>query len=151
MLRKVNGVKRFINGPTQTSMRIPKNKKEDFKNAIQKISWDEILDSNDVSFTSQCFTEKIHKTIKDFSKESRKKHKRSSLPWINENVIQLMRERDRALKTSLKSKRITDRHIFTALRNKVTRELRKAKANYFLEIIVNSKEDSKQIWQQIKK
>ena len=152
MSREVNGVKRSINGPTQTSMRIPKNKKEDFKNAIQKISWDEILVSNDVSFTSQCFTEKIHKTIKDFSKESRKKHKRSSLPWINENVIQMMRERgDRALQTSLKSKRITDRHIFTALRNKVTRELRKAKANYFLEIIVNSKGDSKQIWQQIKK
>ena len=60
----------------------------------------------------------------------------------------MMRE---ALKTSLKSKRITDRHIFTALRNKVTRELRKAKANYFLEMIVNSKGDSKQIWQQIKK
>ena len=78
--------------------------------------------------------------------------KRSSLPWINENVIQMMRERgDRALQTSLKSKRITDRHIFTALRNKVTREFRKAKANYFLEIIVNSKGDSKQIWQQIKK
>ena len=46
---------------------------------------------------------------------------------------------------------INDRHKFTSLRNKVTRELRKAKANYFLEIIVNNKGNSKMIWQQIKK
>lgn len=63
----------------------------------------------------------------------------------------MLKERDQALKIALKSKRTTDRLKFTSLRNKVTREIRKAKANYFLEIIVNAKGNSKIIWQQIKK
>ena len=53
-----------------------------------------------------------------------------------------MKERDQVLKISGKSKLTTDRHKLTSLRNKVARELRKAKANYFLEIKVNNKGNS---------
>lgn len=62
-----------------------------------------------------------------------------------------MKKRDVALKKILKSGLKTDRFSFTNLRNKVTAELRKAKANFFLEIIRNAQGNSRIIWKTIDK
>ena len=150
MTRKVNGKKGPVSAQTMDYMKIPKNKKEDFKNEVQNIKWDELMKSDNLDVTSQYFVDKLHKLIKEFSQMSRNKNNRASLPWMNESILQMMKERDQILKASLKSKLATDRLKFTSIRNKVTKELRKAKANYFLEIIVNNKGNSKMTWQQIK-
>lgn len=70
---------------------------------------------------------------------------------MNSDVIKLMKERDFALKTAIKSKSISARKLFTSLRNKVVNDIQKAKADFFLTIIANSKGDSKTIWNQLKK
>lgn len=62
-----------------------------------------------------------------------------------------MKERDRALKDALKSKSTCAKKLFTTLRNKVVKSIRKAKANFFLTIIDNAKGDSRKIWNQLKK
>lgn len=62
-----------------------------------------------------------------------------------------MKKRDFALKVALKSKLITDRQIFTNLRNKVVNELRKAKAKFFMDIIKDGKGNSKLMWSNINK
>ncbi len=54
--------------------------------------------------------------------------------WINVDIIHLMKERDHALRISLKSKLSHDRHRFTMLRNCVVKKLRKSKADFFLAI-----------------
>ncbi len=117
---KVNGKKCSISDQSMDSMKIPKNKKEDFKNAMQSIKWDDLMKSDNLEYTSQYLTDKLHKLIKEFSKKSRNKNKRASLPWINDTLFQMVKERDQALKISVKSKLITDRHKFTSLRNKRT-------------------------------
>jgi len=55
------------------------------------------------------------------------------------------------LKQSLKTGLGTDRLRFTMSRNKVTQTLRKAKANFFLEIIANAQANGKTIWQNVNK
>ena len=70
---------------------------------------------------------------------------------MNGHVRNVMKERDSALQTAIKSKMSHDRHIFSRLRNKATRELRKAKADFFITIIENAQGNSKAIWSQIKK
>ena len=62
-----------------------------------------------------------------------------------------MKKRDFALKVALKSTSITDRHIFTSLRDKVVSELRKGKAKFFMDIIKDGKGNSKLIWRNINK
>jgi len=63
----------------------------------------------------------------------------------------MMKKRDVALKIFLKSGLPTDRLAFTSQRNKVTTELRKAKASFFLETIRNAQGNSRIIWKTIDK
>lgn len=52
-----------------------------------------------------------------------------------------MKQRDHALKLALRSKTEHEKHLFTTLRNKVVKELRKAKASFFLlRLLVKQKE-----------
>ena len=81
--RKVNGKKVSSFSQRSDSMRIPKSKTGDFKDAVQNIKWDDLLKSDDLEYISQGFTEKLHNTIQVFSKKFRNKNKRISLPWIN--------------------------------------------------------------------
>ena len=62
-----------------------------------------------------------------------------------------MKKRDASLKKFLKSKLSTDHLIFKGLRNKVTQELRKARANFFLDIISDAKGNCKKLWKSIDK
>ena len=68
------------------------------------------------------------------------------LPWISSDIRKLMKERDNALKHSLKSKPPTDRHIFVSIRNKEIKEIRAAKSNFFVDLIHDAKGNHKQIW-----
>lgn len=71
-------------------------------------------------------------------------------PSINSDIRKLMKKRDLALQTSLKTKLQIDRHIFTSLRNKVTKDIRVANANFFLSLIGEAKGNPKQIWDNLK-
>lgn len=141
--------RRVMNAGNKEFFGIPKNKQDDFKAAIKNIKWDELLPVNDLEMTSQIFTEKLQSTIHEFSIRIKCKNKKQSLPWMNEKVLKLMKERDNALKIATKSKMSLDRYNFVRLRNTVTRELRKAKAYFFIIIAENSNGNSKVIWSQI--
>lgn len=73
------------------------------------------------------------------------RRKKNAFPWLSSDIHKLMRERDSALKAALKSKLVTDRLKFVGIRNKVTKEIRKAKANFFLNVIDQAKGNSKLI------
>ena len=70
---------------------------------------------------------------------------------MNPNILNLMKKRDMALKSALKSKLSSDRYTFIMLRNRVVKELRASKANYFLNIIEKAGGNTKNIWNQLRK
>lgn len=70
--------------------------------------------------------------IQKYTQVLKYSQRRRALPWLNKDIFQLMKKRDLALKHSLLTKTNTDIFVFKGLRNKVVRELRKAKTNYFL-------------------
>lgn len=51
---------------------------------------------------------------------------------MNSDIVKLMIERDLALKNAIKSKSVSARNLFTTLRNKVVKNIKKAKADFFL-------------------
>lgn len=87
-----------------------------------------------------------------FSRKGNPRTRKSiSLPWFTKECGTLLKSRDQMLKKSLKSGLIIDRQNFTSARNKVTSALRKAKANFFLNIIESAKGNSKKVWKEINK
>ena len=72
-------------------------------------------------------------------------------PWINEEILEVIRERDRALIQSNQNK--TDRQLrkkYTDLRNKVITQVRETKANYFTNEVELNKDNPKKLWKQFK-
>ena len=72
-------------------------------------------------------------------------------PWMTSTILELIRERDKALFNSNKNRKNKElRKQFNSLRNKVQREIRSAKANYFKNKIEENKGNSKNLWKQLK-
>ncbi|OOO00385.1 MAG: hypothetical protein ATN35_07545 [Epulopiscium sp. Nele67-Bin004] len=133
------------------SLIIPRNKQDGFKSAVQNIDWEAVLVGNSLENNSQRLMQKLQSTINDFTCRQRRRKKNNIIPWMNTTVLNLMKRRDMALKIALKSKLSSDRYTFTMLRNKVVKELRTSKANYFLNIIEKAGGNTKNIWNQLRK
>lgn len=55
------------------------------------------------------------------------------------------------MKRALKSKQANDKRTFIMLRNKTTKEIRNAKANFFISIISEARGNTQLIWKQIQR
>ena len=70
---------------------------------------------------------------------------------MDSEILDLIRKRDKALGDSNKDKGNKElRELFKNLRNKVQREVKKAKSNYFKNKIEDNKKNPKEIWRQFK-
>ena len=72
-------------------------------------------------------------------------------PWINEEILELIHARDRALLESNKNKTDVElRKVYSKLRNKSTRLIRQTKANFFHNEVDEHKDNTKLLWKQFK-
>ena len=120
---------------------------DEFDREIKNINWDQIIAGVDVDNDTNVLMSTIQNITKRFLKKSKSKGTSGyTLPLIYSDIRRLMKERDNALKHSLKSNSLTDRHIFVSLRNRVIKEIRAAKSNLFVDLIRDAKGNHKQIW-----
>lgn len=113
---------------------------KNLETALSEVNWSDLIIYDNVNDNCNAFMAVIQKTIKSFMKNIKQKpRKRNHLPWLNSTIWSLMKQRDYALKTAIKTKTTHDRHKFTSLRNKVTKEIRTTKANFFIELISNTR------------
>lgn len=124
---------------------------QQLKNEFELLNWSNVIENNDIEESSKLLIQKINDTLAHFTKKGVSKEIRESLPWINNEIRKLMRERDSALKKSLKSKNTCDRQIFTSLRNKVINQMRKAKANFFIDSINMANGNGTLVWRNLNK
>lgn len=111
---------------------IPINMQEHFKSTIHSFKWTDLLLEKDLSEGSQIFSSKVQ-----------------SIPWINADILNLMKERDLALKMAIRTNLFHDKYHFAMSRNKVIMGLRKARADFFMTIISEARGNSKIIWNQL--
>lgn len=115
---------------------IPKRLINEFESQFQQLSWSEFLSTDNLDDASKSLMTMIDKVKSEFSKNITYSRKKQNLPWLNEQVWALMKQRDYALKTAVKSGLAHDRRTFQQLRNKVVRELRKSKANFLILLMI---------------
>ena len=66
---------------------------------------------------------------------------------MNNEIVDLINEIDKALNIANKNKRIKAlRHKFNSIRNKVQREIKKAKSNYFKNKVEENKKNPNNLW-----
>ena len=74
----------------------------------------------------------------------------ASLPWLDGEIMQLMRHRDLANKTAKRSGSPNDWNEYKKLRNKVTEKIRSKKSEYFKTTIEENKGNSSFLWKKLK-
>ena len=130
---------------------IPKSKVGDFEHDLSKINWEKVTKEPDLNHSANNFVPTLCDLIDKYTQTWKSRPKKLSLPWVNSDILQIIKKRDLALKRSLITKNNTDHLIFTGLRNKVVSELRKAKTNYFSKLIEEANGNSSKLWQHINK
>ena len=73
------------------------------------MDWGDVLSSENLELSCQLLTSKINAVRDKFTvKIQRKNRNIVNLPWFSENLWQLMKSRDTALKKAIKTKRNSD-------------------------------------------
>lgn len=151
MCRKLTK-KRFIyrNDEKKTSYRIPRKDMHLFEEHLNLLDWTDFKNDNR-PLNDKCtsFLNIIGNVKDKFMKKCTHGCKKSNLPWINEELWSLMKKRDHAFKTAIKSKLDNDYRIFKGLRNKVISTLCKSKANFFIDLINQARGNGQQIWKHL--
>ena len=89
--------------------------------------------------------------LDDIAPEKEIRIKGRTEPWIEEEILEAIHERDRALFKANRNKLNHElREKYNKLRNKVVKMIRQAKANHFSKKVEEYKNNSKQLWEQLK-
>uniref|UniRef100_A0A3B1IW78 Reverse transcriptase domain-containing protein n=1 Tax=Astyanax mexicanus TaxID=7994 RepID=A0A3B1IW78_ASTMX len=128
---------------------IPRQEQQNFQDSINEVNWDELLTGKNLDMDCSNMANKIQEIIKRFTRSIKLKAKKNSIPWLNTSILQLMKERDHSLK--LANKLGHSRHQFISLRNRVVKEIRKSKADFFITVLNSARGNSKITWNYIKK
>lgn len=129
--------------------RIPKQEQQNFQDSIKEVNWDELLAGKNLDVDCSNVAKEIQQIIIQFTRIIKLKARKNGLPWLNKFILKLMKERDHSLKLSIKLGH--NRHQFILLRNRVVKEIRKAKANFFITALNSARGNSKITWNYIKK
>lgn len=131
-------------------IRIPKN--VDNKRLVSDaklVSWIEVYDTKEVDSKVALFTTDIIKLLDVYMPLKKIKEKRPPAPWIDLEIRNLMKDRNKAYKKWTKTQMYNDRLSYNKLRNKVKQKLRNAKHKYYRKLFgMNMKPDT--FWKIIK-
>lgn len=98
---------------------IPKSEQQNLKNALQEYDWSILLTNNEVEDSCSTFSKCFIQVLDRFTKKVEFKKHKKTLPWMKDDVHKLMKERDNALKKSLKTGLICDQQILHHLETKL--------------------------------
>lgn len=129
--------------------KIPNKDLAHFDQELENVNWNilNVIDEID-QFCTNLF-EIINNIKNQFIKKCCNPKKKADLPWLTQDIWNLMRRRDYLLKKALKSNIENDMRLFRDYRNKVVKELRTAKANFFIDIIRQAKGNNHLVWKHI--
>ena len=100
--------------------------------------------------------EKLTKVIQNsynevfpLKKISKRKVKKQRKPWMNYQILDMIKTKHKLFKKYLNNKTLENLEIFKAKRNRIKREINKAKKQYYYTFFKNCKNDPKKIWKGI--
>ena len=123
----------------------------DFLNKLRNIDWTVVTNCTEVNTAWPKFKDIFINVLDEIAPIKQIRIKTRTEPWMNGEILNLINERDKALTIANKNKRNKAlRNHFNFLRNKVQREVRKAKSNYLKDRLEENKNNPKKIWKQFK-
>ena len=123
--------------------------KERFINELINMDWNPIESSDDPIFSWDFFINRIKILMDQTCPLKRFKVKVTNKPWITHELIEQIKDKDRALRKAKKSKSQDDWVRARRMRNSCHKAVRNAKANFIKNEINNHTGDPKKFWDNI--
>ena len=132
---------------------------DEFSRSLYQLDWENIvkIEDRDINASYSNFYRSITFLLDEFApfyKVSKKEYKLKFKPWINSEILDLIKERDKVFKTLSKEKndilKIDTRNRYKQLRNKITDMKRTSKTKYFKDYFEKNRKKTTEIWKGIK-
>ena len=117
---------------------------------LKSMQWSMVLECLDVVEAWTMFKAMFTQVMDDIAPEKEIRIKCRTEPWMNSEILELIYERDNILKKSNLDKKDEElKKLYKTLRNKVTKKIRRAKANFFQNKVEEHKNNPKSLWKQL--
>ena len=117
---------------------------------INSTSWYDIYITNDAHEAATILTNKITEALNIYAPIKTVQVRKNYAPWLNSEIKALMFDRDEAQRKASASKDQDDWRLYKNLRNTVTDRLRKCKAEWEANKLINIDTHPKDVWKNIK-
>ena len=124
--------------------------KELFVSALSEVDWSCIYLLNDVNAAWNKFECMLLSIIDKVAPKKQRKIKVRSEPWINHEILENIRLRDKYLKLFHNSKDPSIYTKFCSIRNRIQHQIKVARKNYFKTEIEKNKNNTKKLWNNLK-
>lgn len=99
-----------------TVKQISRNDLTEFENKIMRLSSEEVLQHNQANECWNDLMSTIGHIVDKFMKQCKRPQGKIHLPWLSDNVLQLMKQRDYPLKSFFKTRNDTDWQLCKGLK-----------------------------------
>ena len=117
-----------------------------FVEEVQNAIWSEVYATSDPEASLSIFMNILMGIVDKHAPLRKCTSKSKPAPWLNESLRDLMKKRDIAKKTLVKSGSVEDRLKYCQLRNQVTKMNQIMKKEYYKSRINNVKQDGRELW-----
>ena len=124
--------------------------KEDFIFSLTGADWGLCFNAQDVNTAWSAFRDIFISVLNSIAPVKEVRLKQRTEPWIDLEILDLIKQRDNCLHLFKKSKSNSYYTLFCQLRNKVRRKIKFAKSEYFSNKMEENKKSPRKLWQQLK-
>ena len=117
-----------------------------FRDDLLNAPWEHVINCHDVNDAWSIWHSMSMSIINRHAPMKSKRIRGNELPWLDGEIIQLMRQRDRAHKIAKRSGSQNDWEVYKKLRNYVTEQIRSKKSKHFTSTIEENKGNSSVMW-----
>ncbi|XP_038047487.1 uncharacterized protein LOC119721478 [Patiria miniata] len=123
---------------------------QDFIHDLENVPWNAIVNITDIELAWQTWLNSFMEIVNLHAPLCKKKIRQNACPWITDDIVKLMKERDQIHKAAVKHNCQNLWNEYRCLRNKVTHMMQKQKTDHYCGLIRDNAGNSKKIWSCLK-
>ena len=122
-----------------------------FNDDLRNIPWYIVENEDNVNDAFFTWNKMFSEVADQHAPVKRRRVKGTTLPWMNSQISDSMKERDWAHRKARKSNSARHWSMYAKLRNKVNGLVRTSKSKYYCDMIEEAKGDSDKVWKTVNK
>ena len=122
----------------------------DFKQAVQKLSWGDLYSCEDANRAAEILTDKLTLILDKMASLRTIQVRAKYAPWLSDETKDLMKERNSAQTKANETKHPDDYRYYKSLRNQVTARMRQEKTAWEKSKLSSASNDPSRLWKNIK-